>query len=98
MRDVEVYLSPFCGYCWKARLKLWRMKIRYRKIPIRLYFGFKMPTKNFKEMVRRTGGDKTIPQIFVDGQYLGTEETLEELDKRGELKSRLGGNQQESQT
>lgn len=57
-----------------------------------------MPTKNFKEMVRRTGGEKTIPQIFVDGQYLGTEETLEELDKRGELKSRLGGNQQESQT
>ena len=48
-----------------------------------------MPTKNFKEMVRRTSGEKTIPQIFVDGQYLGTEETLEVLDKRGELKSRL---------
>jgi glutaredoxin 3 len=91
MPQVEIYLSPFCGYCWKARLMLWRKGILYRKIPIRFYFGFKLPTANFKEMLRRTGGDRTIPQIFVDGEYLGTEEALDELERRGELEKRLGG-------
>ena len=89
MPKVEIYLSPFCGYCWKARLMLWRKGIRYTKIPIRFYFGFKLPTANFKEMLRRTGGDGTIPQIFVDGEYLGTEETLDELKRRGELEKLL---------
>ena len=88
---VEVYLSPFCPYCWKARLILWRKGIPYRKIPLRYYFGFKLPTANFKEMLRRTGGDRTIPQIFVDGEYLGTEEALVELEGRGEPEDRLGG-------
>ena len=49
----------------------------------------RLPTANFKEMLRRTGGDGTIPQIFVDGEYLGTEETLDELKRRGELEKRL---------
>ncbi len=88
---VEIYLSPFCSYCWKARLILWRKGIPYRKIPIRYYFGLKLPTANFKEMLRRTGGDGSIPQIFVDGEYLGTEDALVELERRGELENRLGG-------
>ena len=87
---VEIYLSPFCAFCWKARLMLRREGIRYRKIPVRYWFGIKLPTAAFKEMVRRTGGDSTIPQIFVDGEYLGTEEALEELQRRGELQKRLG--------
>ncbi len=90
MPKVEIYLSPFCGYCWKARLMLRRKGIRYTRIPIRFYFGFKLPTANYREMLRRTGGDGTIPQIFVDGEYLGTEEALDELERRGELEKRLG--------
>ena len=71
-------------------LKMFERGIAYRKIPIRMYLGLKLPTANLREMVRRTGGDSTIPQIFVDGQYLGDDDTLLELARRGELESRLG--------
>ena len=90
MADVEVYSSPLCPYCWVVRILLWKRGIAYRRIPIRMYLGLKLPTSNFREMVRRTGGDSTIPQIFVDGQYLGDDDTLLELARRGELESRLG--------
>jgi glutaredoxin len=40
-------------------------------------------------MVERTGGQTTVPQIFVDGDYLGDEETMAALDKCGALEKAL---------
>ena len=42
-------------------------------------------------MVERTDGDSTIPQIFVDGRYLGTDDTLQELESLGRLDDALRG-------
>lgn len=91
MALVEVYSSPFCPYCWRARWLLHRLGVPYRRIPIRMYLGLKLPTCAFREMVARTGGDATIPQVFVDGQYLGTDDTLFELHRQGVLLARLRG-------
>lgn len=54
-----------------------------------LILGWKPPTRNYKEMVERSGGQTTVPQIFVDGEYLGDEETLQALEQRGELEAAL---------
>ena len=54
-----------------------------------MIMGWKPPVKNYKEMVERTGGQTTVPQIFVDGEYLGDEETMAALEKRGELDAAL---------
>jgi glutaredoxin 3 len=89
--EVEVYTSPWCPYCWAVRRLLHRKGVTYTRIPIRMYLGVKLPTRNFRRMVERTGGDTTIPQIFVDGQYLGTDDTLFELEREGRLEERLGG-------
>ena len=91
MVRVQVYSSPFCPYCWLARLLLWRRGIPYEKKPIRMYFGIKLPTQNLRDMVRLSGGDHRIPQILVDGEYFGDDDTLSALDRRGELESRLAG-------
>ena len=48
-----------------------------------------MILRNYKEMVERSGGQTTVPQIFVDGEYLGDEETMVALEKRGELDAAL---------
>ena len=48
-----------------------------------MIMGWKPPVKNYKEMVERTGGQITVPQIFVEGEYLGDEETMAALEKRG---------------
>ena len=42
-----------------------------------------------KEMVERSGGQTTVPQIFVDGEYLGDEETMAALEKEGKLDAAL---------
>jgi glutaredoxin len=43
-------------------------------------------------MVSRSEGDSTVPQIFVDGTYLGTDDDLDELNKDGRLQQILSGN------
>jgi len=62
------------------------------KIPIRMYLGVKLPTRAYRQMVERSGGDRTVPQIFVNGQYLGTEEQLAQLEAAGQLDAILAGN------
>ncbi len=68
-----------------------RKGVEFTKIPIRMYLGLKLPTANLRMMTQRSGGDATIPQIFVDGHYLGTDDTLEDLDRQGRLEDILRG-------
>jgi glutaredoxin 3 len=91
LAHVEIYSSPWCPYCWLARWLLKRKGVAYQIRPIRFYLGIKLPTRNFRDMVERTDGDSTIPQIFVDGRYLGTDDTLQELESLGRLDDALRG-------
>lgn len=91
MARVEIYSGPWCPYCWAVRRLLRRKGIEYRRIPIRMYFGIKLPTRAYRDMVARTGGDTTGPQIFVDGRYLGTHDTLWDLEREGRLEEALQG-------
>ncbi len=91
MTQIEIYSSPFCPFCWQARWRLHRKGAKAVKIPIRMYLGIKLPTRNLRRMIERSGGDSTVPQIFVDGRYLGTEENLERLDRAGQLDAILQG-------
>ena len=87
---VELYGSIFCPYCWKAKGLLRRNGVEFVEIPILMILGWKLPTARFREMVDRAGGERTIPQIFVDGRHLGDEETLEALERQGQLDTALG--------
>lgn len=91
MPRIEIYSSPLCPFCWQARWLLRRKGVEVHKIPIRMYLGVKLPTRAFREMVERSGGDTTVPQIFVDGVYLGTEEHLARLEAAGQLNGILSG-------
>lgn len=91
MRRIEVYSSPWCPWCWKARLLLRSKGFSFVKIPIRMYLVIKLPTSHLRTMIERSGGDSTVPQIFVDGHYLGTDDTLEDLDRQGRLEEILSG-------
>ena len=65
--------------------------VEFTRIPIRMYLGIKLPTANLRTMIQRSGGDATIPQIFIDGHYLGTDDTLDDLDRQGRLEDILHG-------
>jgi glutaredoxin 3 len=82
---VEIYASRLCVYCWIARWLLYKKGVAYEIKRVPLILGWKPPTRTYREMVARSGGERTIPQIFVDGEHLGDEEKLQELERRGEL-------------
>jgi monothiol glutaredoxin len=44
----------------------------------------------FREALESHSGWETIPQTFVDGEFVGGSDVLGELDERGELAETLG--------
>ena len=41
--------------------------------------------ENAKEMLQRTNGARTIPQIFIEDHYIGSKEELIEVNRTGDL-------------
>jgi glutaredoxin 3 len=84
MAEVELYTTPFCPYCVRARALLERKGIAYTDIDI-----IREPALRI-EMVRRAGGRTSVPQIFIDGEHIGGSDELSALDRNGELDAKLG--------
>lgn len=84
MAEVEIYTTPLCPYSWRAKRLLKAKGVDYTEIDL-----WKLPARR-QEMVDRTGGAGSVPQIFVDGRNLGGADDLAALDARGELDRLLG--------
>ena len=54
-----------------------------------MLLGWKLPLGNYLEMKRRANGEKTVPQIFLDGEHYGCEQRLFADDKDGTLDKAL---------
>ena len=84
MADVVIYTKAACPYCEWAKSLLDRKGVPYKEI------GVSGNRELLAEMVRRSGGGTTAPQIFVDGVAIGGFDELKGLDDRGELDAMLG--------
>ena len=84
MAEVELYTTPFCPYCVRARALLERKGVAYTDIDI-----IGEPARR-AEMVRRAGGRTSVPQIFIRGEHIGGSDELVALDRNGELDAKLG--------
>ena len=84
MTTVEIYTSPFCGYCHRAKALLLKKGVSYTEIDVLSTPGAR------QEMERRSGGGRTVPQVFIDGRAVGGSDRLAELDRMGELDPLLG--------
>jgi glutaredoxin 3 len=80
---VLVYSSPFCGYCGAAKRLLSSKGAQFTEVDV--LFD---PDRR-REMIERSGGRHTVPQVFIDGRHIGGFDDLSELDRRGELDSLL---------
>ena len=89
MADIEIYLSRLCIYCWQARRILDAQGVSYQIKGVPMILGWKPPTRTYREMVGRSGGYTTVPQVFVDGEHLGDEEVLQSLAEKGQLQRAL---------
>ena len=84
MVEVELYTTPFCPYCVRARALLERKGIAFTEIDI-----IEEPARRI-EMVRRAGGRTSVPQIFIGGEHIGGSDELLALDRDDELDAKLG--------
>ncbi len=76
---VIVYSQPFCGYCSAAKRLLDAKGAPYTEIDVMMEAGKR------DEMIERSGGRRTVPQIFIDGRHIGGFDDLNALDKAGKL-------------
>lgn len=85
MPMIEIYTSPLCPYCHRAKALLTKKGAAFREIDVTDVAGARA------EMEQRSGGGRTVPQIFVDGRPIGGSDDLAALDRAGELDRLLGG-------
>ena len=83
MANIEIYTSPFCGFCYQAKSLLNDKGVDYIEVDI-----ISQP-KRHSEMIERAGGLQTVPQIFIDNQHIGGCDELYELEARDKLNSIL---------
>jgi len=84
MPKVEIYTSPWCPYCWRAKSLLERKGVAYEEIDVMANPGRR------DEMTRRADGRTTVPQIFIDGTGVGGSDDIHALDRAGRLDPMLG--------
>ncbi len=82
---VEIYYWTTCPFCIKARALLDLKDVDY--------IGYDITGDDAarQKMIVRTGGPKSVPQIFIDDNHIGGCDDLHSLDKQGKLDDMLKG-------
>tara|TARA_B100001750_G_C15124322_1_gene406619 strand:- start:266 stop:523 length:258 start_codon:yes stop_codon:yes gene_type:complete len=83
MKKVVIYTGPMCNFCSAAKHLLNKKKISYEEIDI----GY--DDKKREEMLKKSNGARTIPQIFIGEEHIGGYVELKALEKNGNLDSLL---------
>ena len=65
MAVVEIYTKAYCPYCTRAKALLEQKSVGYREIKIDEHPQLR------PEMITRSQGGVTVPQIFINEQHVG---------------------------
>tara|TARA_Y100000766_G_scaffold32025_1_gene22247 strand:+ start:168 stop:425 length:258 start_codon:yes stop_codon:yes gene_type:complete len=78
-KNVIIYTSSLCGFCYRAKSLLKRKGISYKEIDIDLDW------EKRNEMVIKTNGKTSVPQIFFKNHHIGGCDDLFKLEKENGL-------------
>ena len=84
MKNVEIYTGPLCAFCDRAKALLNKKGVSFKEIDLA------SDASKMEEMIKKTNGMKTVPQIFIGGQHIGGNDKLQALENEGKLNSLLG--------
>lgn len=82
--QVTVYTSKLCGYCTRATHLLKGKDVIFEEVDVSFSPSLRA------QMTERSGGRRTVPQIFIDGTHIGGCDDLLALEHKGELDPLLG--------
>ena len=83
MSKVLIYTGPSCPYCIAAKTLLKNKNVSFEEINLG-----EQPDK-MNEMLQKSGGRRTVPQIFIGETHVGGSDELHALEKAGKLNSLL---------
>jgi glutaredoxin 3 len=84
MKKIKIYTTPYCPFCIRAKKLLKSKNVLLEEIDLS-----EKPEK-FEEMVSKSNGARTVPQIFINETHIGDCDFIHELDNKGELDKILG--------
>ena len=84
MAKVEIYTSPFCGFCFRAKALLQAKGIDFVEIDVSSVASAR------DQMMERSGGKTSVPQVFANDAYVGDCDGIHMLDAQGKLDAKLG--------
>jgi len=79
MTKIELYSKDNCAFCDRAKLLLKRKGLKFEEYRVDL------DPKRMEEFLVRAPGRRTLPQIFINDQLIGTCDDLYEMESKGEL-------------
>ncbi len=85
MAKIEIYTTSICAYCDRAKQLLRRHNLHFEEINVASNL------EKREEMLKRSNGRQTVPQIFINGKHVGGCDDLYALDKAGRLLSMITG-------
>ncbi len=80
---VEIYSKMTCGFCMRAKMLLKQKGVNFKEIDIG------MEPELREQMIERSNGGYTVPQIFIHGQHIGGCDELYALHYQNKLDSIL---------
>jgi glutaredoxin 3 len=85
MPPVEIYTTRYCPFCNAAKALLKRKGVSYSEIDIGRDW------ERREEMIQRSNGRMTVPQIFIGTVHVGGSDELNALERAGKLDPLLAG-------
>lgn len=79
MSKIEVYSTAVCPYCVSAKNLLKSKGLEWTEIRI------DTDASQRETMLKRSGGRRSVPQIFVNDQHVGGYDDLLAADRSGKL-------------
>ena len=83
MPRIVIYTTPYCSYCVSAKALLRRKGVEFTEINVA-----GVPNRR-AEMMQRSNGLATVPQIFIGSDHVGGCDELHALEGAGKLDSLL---------
>jgi glutaredoxin 3 len=78
-KPVTVYTTPICPFCARAKSLLAKKGVAFEEVDVM------MDEKALDEMLAKSGGARTVPQIFIGDTHVGGSDELYALEHAGKL-------------
>ena len=78
-KNIIIYTSSLFGFCYRAKSLLKRKNIPFDEVDIDLDYNKR------NEMIKKSGGKTSVPQIFYKNRLIGGCDDLYKLEEDGGL-------------